>query len=108
MYMIKNVDNFDLITMFCPEILNDNFRADYKKFPSLISAIIGRQLGACVSICESIPKWKPEGKEFFKAVMDKAILALQQEKQISIKLAAIRSIVKYSRKFTKEELIEES
>jgi hypothetical protein len=28
MYMIKNVEKYDLITMFCPEILNDSFKAD--------------------------------------------------------------------------------
>ena len=73
MYMIKNVDKYDLVTLFCPEILNDSFKADQKKYPSLVSALVGRQLGACVAICESIPKWKPEGKQFFSDVMDVSI-----------------------------------
>lgn len=42
MFMIKNVEKYDLITMFCPEILDDSFKADKKRFPSLVSALIGR------------------------------------------------------------------
>jgi len=40
--------------------------------------------------------------------MDVSIQALVKEKLISLKLAAIRNIVKYSRKFAKEELIEQA
>ena len=76
MYMVKNVEKFDLVSMFCHQILASEFKANRKKFPALVSSLVGRQLSACVAICDSIPKWKPEGKQFFSDVMDISIVAL--------------------------------
>ena len=28
MFMVKNSDKYDLITLFCPEILNTDFKSD--------------------------------------------------------------------------------
>lgn len=68
--------------------------------------MIGRQLQACAAICDSVPKWRPEAKKFFQQVLDLAVKALREEKQMSIKLAAVRNIIRFSRKFPKDELQE--
>jgi hypothetical protein len=58
MFMVRNVEQYDLISMFCPEVLKQDFLNLKTKFPSLVSKLVGRQLASCVAVCDSIPKWK--------------------------------------------------
>jgi hypothetical protein len=79
MYMTRNMEQFNMLSMFCPQLLKADFKEYRKQFPSLVSCLIGRQLQACVAVCDSIQKWRPEAKEFFTNVLDMATTALAQE-----------------------------
>lgn len=105
MYLIRNPVYEMLQTLF-DELLKTDFS---KMGKSLRSLLIGRTLWCATAVCDLVPKFNTkqpnEAADKFKmAIMKSAFEHLREAQDTSVKLVAIRTLIRYSRKFSDDQL----
>ena len=75
-------------------------KTDFTKAKTMSSYLKGRTLWCAANVVEIIPK---DYNDLIHDILNQAILLIQEEPSIAIKLVATRVLVKYSRKITKEQ-----
>ena len=71
---------------------------------SLRGCLIGRSIWCANSVCDLVPK-NEAGEQFRRTIIDLAVYYLCNSEEISVKLIAVRCLIKYTRRFKEEELM---